>query len=235
MATRFEPTEKTRLRRRPQRGSYDADAIFAILDAAAIAHLGYVVDGQPFCTPTAYWREGDRLYWHGSAASRMIQAQAAGIPVCLTVTHVDGLVLGRSGFTHSILYRSVMAFGHPALVADEVEKRHAMDAFIERLHPGRTREIRPPTDGELEAISVLGMAIEEASAKVRDGGVIDADTDLGAPCWAGVVPLATTVGAPVPDARLAPGVALPPALAGYAPHARWDAVLAGSATKAKRY
>jgi nitroimidazol reductase NimA-like FMN-containing flavoprotein (pyridoxamine 5'-phosphate oxidase superfamily) len=231
MSDRFEPTEATRVRRRPQRASYDKAVVFAILDAGLVCHLAYVVDGRPFCTPTAYWREGERLYWHGSAASRMLDGHARGIPVCLTVSHLDGLVLSRSGFTHSVNYRSVMAFGHPALVTDQVEKRRASDAFIERLAPGRTREIRPAHDRELEAISVIGMRIEEASAKVRDAGVLDPDSELGASCWAGVVPVAMTVGPIVPDPRLPAGVPVPPGLAAYTRGARLDDVLTALAAQ----
>jgi nitroimidazol reductase NimA-like FMN-containing flavoprotein (pyridoxamine 5'-phosphate oxidase superfamily) len=184
----FEPTERTRLKRRPHRGSHDARVIFGILDAGLVCHLAYMVDGQPVCTPTAYWREGDRLYWHGSAASRMLMTQASGGPVCLTVSHVDGLVPGRSGFTHSVLYRSVMVFGRPSPIIDAEAKRCHMDRLIERLYPGRTREIRPPTECELAAITVLGMTIEEASAKVRDGGVLDPSRSWrrsAGPAWCG--------------------------------------------------
>ena|SRR5215471_4911416 len=224
MANSFEPTERTRARRRPQRASYDKDAIFAILDAGVICHLAYVVDGQPFCTPTAYWREGERVYWHGSSASRMLAAQAGGIPVCLAVSHLDGLVLGGAGFYHSLNYRSAMLFGRPALVADAAEKRRLTDAFIDRLYPGRSREIRPARDQELDAISVLGMTIEEASAKIRQDGVLE-PPDEAAPGWAGVVSLASTVAAIAVDERFAIGAPVPPSLAAYTPGARLDDVL----------
>jgi nitroimidazol reductase NimA-like FMN-containing flavoprotein (pyridoxamine 5'-phosphate oxidase superfamily) len=225
MSDRFEPTEVTRARRRPQRVSYDKAAVFAILDAGLVGHLAYVLDGRPFCTPTVYWREGERVYWHGSSAGRMLEAQSGGIPVCLDVSHLDGLVLSRAGFTHSVNYRSVMAFGHPAPVGDPDEKRRAADALIDRLAPGRTREIRPAHDRELDAITVLGMTIEEASAKIRAGGVLDAEPDLAAPCWAGVVPVAITVGPIAPDPRLPAGVPVPPGVARYVAGARLDDVL----------
>jgi uncharacterized protein len=223
--TDFPPSDRTRLRRRPQRGRYDEASVFAVLDAGVICHIAYIVDGQPFVTPTAYWREGRRLYWHGSAASRMITTHAAGVPVCVTVSHLDGLVLGRSGFTHSILYRSVMAFGRTEAITDREAKRQAMHAFIDRLYPGRPAELRRLHDAELDAITVIGMTIDEAAAKVRDGGVIEKEEDLGFPAWAGVIPVRTVVGAPVPDARLAVEPTPPPSLAAFAAGARLDELL----------
>jgi len=229
MTMHFLPTERTRARRHPQRASYDADVIFAILDAGLICHLAYVVDGQPYCTPTAYWRDGTRVYWHGSAASRMLDAQAAGIAVCMTVTHLDGLVVGRSGFTHSLNYRSVMAFGHPGVIADAREKRHATDRFIERLYPGRTGEIRAAHAQELEAISVVGMAIEDASAKIRDAGILDREADLARPGWAGVIPTAVTIGEIMPDPHLPSGLPAPSSVAAYTRGTRLDDVLTAAA------
>jgi uncharacterized protein len=214
--TPFTPTARTRLRRRPERARYDRDTVFAILDAALFCHIGYVVDGQPFVTPTLFWREGERLYWHGSAASRMLRAQKTGIPVCLTVTHIDGLVLARSGFHHSLDYRSVMVLGAAEFVEDEEEKRRGFEAFIERLYPGRNAELRPITAQELKATALMRMAIAEVSAKLRTGGPIDDEADYALPCWAGVIPIALTVGAAIPDARLGPGIASGPSLAAYA-------------------
>jgi nitroimidazol reductase NimA-like FMN-containing flavoprotein (pyridoxamine 5'-phosphate oxidase superfamily) len=231
MSDRFEPTERTRVRRRPQRAAYDKQTVFAILDAGLICHLAYVVDGQPVCTPTVYWREGERLYWHGSASSRMLDAQSQGGPVCLAVSHLDGLVLARSGFTHSVNYRSVMVFGRPAPVTDPAEKRRAADALIERVASGRTREIRPAHDRELEAITVIAMPIEEASAKIRDAGVLDPEADLDAACWAGVVSVLTTVGPVSPDPRVPAGVPLPPGVAAYTRGARLDDVLSAFAAR----
>jgi len=229
MTASFPRTAKTRLRRRPQRGFHDDASVFAVLDAGVIAHIGYAIDGEPFVTPTAYWRDGRRLYWHGAARSRMIEVQGKGIPVCVAVSHLDGLVAARSGFHHSILYRSVMAFGRTALVDDRTDKRRAMDAFIERLYPGRMHELRPYHDAELDAISVIAMTIEEASAKIRDGGVQDEEADYGFPCWAGVIPIRTTVGAAVPDDRLLVDPARPVSLGAYAEGARLEDALARKA------
>jgi hypothetical protein len=227
MATQFAPTGRTRLRRRPQRGAYDKETVYAVLDAHLFCHVGYVLEGEAFVTPTAFWRAGDRLFWHGSAASRALAAQADGQRVCVTVSHLDGLVLGRSGFTHSVLYRSVMAFGHPVAITAGPEKRRAMDAFIGGLYPRRPAEVRPAHEAELAAIVVLSMAIEEASAKIRGGGVNEVEADLNAPCWAGVVPIAMTVGAPLPDPALLPGIAVSPSIAAYRPGARLEDALAG--------
>jgi nitroimidazol reductase NimA-like FMN-containing flavoprotein (pyridoxamine 5'-phosphate oxidase superfamily) len=200
MPTTFAPTERARVRRHPERAAYDEATVHAVLDAGVLGHVGYVIDGQPFVTPTAYWRDGGRLYWHGAAASRMLRAVGAGIPVCLTVSFLDGFVAGRSGFTHSINYRSVMAFGRARLVEDLAEKRVAMDAFIERLYPGRAAGLRPASEAELKQIALAEMTIEEASAKVREGGVKDYAPDVGWPAWAGVLPLETRLGPPKPDA-----------------------------------
>src|SRR5580658_10166485 len=158
----FTPTERTRVRRVHERGRYDRDTVFAILDAALMCHVGYVIDDRPYVTPTLFWREGERLYWHGSSASRMLRTQSRGIPVCLTVSHVDGLVLARSAFRHSLNYRAVMAFGTAALVTDEAEKEAGLNAFVERLYPGRTAKMRAILPQELKATRLLGMTIEEA-------------------------------------------------------------------------
>jgi hypothetical protein len=229
MSADFTPTERTRLRRRPQRGHFDEATVFAILDAAVVCHIGYVRDGQPVVTPTAFWREDRRLYWHGSAASGALGAQA-GAPVCCTVTLHDGFLVGRSGFAHSILYRSVMAFGMPAAITDLPGKRRAMTAFLARLYPGRSAELRPIQDDELRQIVVLTMELDEVSAKVRPGPVLEKEpADYAVPCWAGTIPLATTVGALEPDVRLAPGTAPGASLAAYAPGARLeDALRAGA-------
>jgi len=192
----FTPTARSKVRRRPQRAAYDEAAVYAVLDAGLLAHVGYAIDGHPFVTPTAYWREGRKLYWHGAAASRMLAA-VEGQPVCLTVSFVDGLVVGRSGFAHSLNYRSVMAFGRARLIADVAAKRAAMDAFIARLYPGRPAVLRPATEAELKQITVAEMTIEEASAKVRAGGPADYTPDDGWPAWAGVIPVETRLGAPV--------------------------------------
>lgn len=200
----FIPSPRTRVRRHPERAHYDRDSVFAILDAALMCHIGYVIDGRPYVTPTLFWREGERLYWHGSSASRMLRRQRAGIPVCVTVSHIDGLVLARCAFRHSLNYRAVMAFGTAAIVEDAREKETGFNAFIERLYPGRTGSMRAILPQELKATSLMGMTIEEASAKIRDDGPLDLESDYDADCWAGVVPISQRAGAPIPDARVPP-------------------------------
>lgn len=200
----YVPTPRSRVRRHPERAHYDRETVFAILDAALMCHIGYVIDGRPYVTPTLFWREGERLYWHGSSASRMLRTQRAGIPVCLTVSHIDGLVLARCAFRHSLNYRAVMAFGTAAMVEDAREKEAGFNAFIERIYPGRTGLMRHILPQELKATSLMSMVIEQASAKIRDDGPLDLETDYGAECWAGVVPVAQRIGAPIPDARVPP-------------------------------
>jgi len=208
MAERFQPTLKTRVRRLPKRGHYDRPTVHAVLDAGVICHVGYAIDSQPYVTPTSYWREGDRLYWHGSSASRMLRHLKQGVPACVTVTHVDGFVLARSGFHHSINYRSVMAFGTAQLVP-EADKLAVLENFVERLFPGRWLELRPPTRQELKATTVLWMDLDEVSAKIRTGPPVDDEEDYALPVWAGVLPLRATAGLPEPDPRLAPGIDAP--------------------------
>ena len=226
----FTPTPRSRARRKPDRAAYDEAAVFAILDAGLLCHVGYVIDGQPFVTPTTYWREGRKLYWHGSAASRMLKAHGCGLPVCVTVTHVDGLVLARSGIAHSMNYRSVMAFGRARLIEGLAARRAAMEAFIDRLYPERSAELRPATDNEILQIGLVEMTIEEASAKRRDGGVNRMAADDGWSAWSGVIPVETRLGAPMADAHQSAGAAPSPSLDLYEPGARLDAVL----TKAAR-
>ena len=193
--TVFAPTPRTRIKRQHERARYDKRAIYAVLDAEFICHVGYVLDGQPFVTPTSYWRDGDRLYWHGSSASRMLRHLRDGAPACLTVTHCDGLVLARSGFHSSINYRSAMAFGTARAIEDEAAKRVALEAFVERLTPGRWHELRPVTSQEIKATTVIGMDIDDAAAKVRTGPPKNED-DQGIDARAGVLPLAVAVGEP---------------------------------------
>src|SRR3546814_66175 len=169
----FSPTARSRVKRLPKRGHYDHETVYAILDAALLCHVGYVIDGLPYVTPTAFWREGDRLYWHGSTASRMLRTQSAGLPACLTVAHLDGLVLARSGFHHSLNYRSLMAFGTARKIDDPAEKAAALDAFVDRLYPGRRAEIRPNTAQELKATTVLSKMIEERAEERRVGKECD--------------------------------------------------------------
>jgi uncharacterized protein len=228
----FEPTDRSRLGRQPIRGAYDEASVFDVLDAAVLAHVSYVIDGQPYVTPTAFWREGRRLYWHGSSGSRMLGELSKGAEACVAVSLLDGLVLAPSGFAHSINYRSVMAFGRARLIADPEEKRAALDRFIDRLYPGRAATLRPASAEELAKTSIVGMTIEEAAAKVRDGGVKHMVEDEGWPAWAGVLPVEMHVGVPVPD--LAVGAkalnlrASPPIPAG----ARLDLALAEAAVAA---
>ena len=204
-----------RVKRLHQRGAYDHATVHAILDAAALCHVSYVVDGQPYCTPTLFWREGTTLYWHGSSASRMLRNQSAGQPACLTVTHLDSLVLARCGFNHSADYRSVMAFGHAQLVMEPEEKRRALIMMVDRFFPDRTAGLRPSTAPEIKATAVVAMEIERASAKVRDKGVADDEEDYALPIYAERVPVRQVMGEPEPCPRLMPGVARPDILAGY--------------------
>lgn len=196
----------SRVRRLHERASYDLAAVWAVLDAAVLCHVAWTLDGRPLCTPTIHWRDGDRLYWHGSAASRMLRTQAEGLPVCVTVSHLDGFVLARSAFHHSVNYRSVMCFGTARLIDDPAEKVSALDALVNRLYPDRAAALRPILDKELKATSVVGMTIDEASAKVRAAGVSDDEADLSHPVWAGVIPVRTVIGAVEPQAE---GVAAP--------------------------
>ena len=199
--------------------------MFAILDAALMCHIGYVIDGQPYVTPTLFWRDGERLYWHGSSASRMLRTQAAGIPVCLTVAHVDGLILARCAFRHSLNYRAVMAFGTPSIVDDPAEKEAGFNAFIERIYPGRTGHMRPIAPQELKATSLMGMTIENASAKIRSGGPLDLEQDYAADCWAGTVPIIQVMGAPIPDPKVPPQVAAERDMGHFPVGAQFDQVL----------
>ncbi len=229
ISSRFPVTPRSKVKRMPKRGSAERAQVYAILDAHFLCHIGYVIDGQPYVTPTGYWRHGDRVYWHGSSASRMLRSQTAGLPVCLTVTLVDGLVLARSGFHHSVNYRSVMAFGQAGRVEDPVEKETALNAYVERLYPGRNAELRPIEPQELKATTLLGMTIEEASAKVRSGPPVDDEPDYALPVWAGVVPLREIIGTPIPDPRLAPGTPLPQHLLPYGEGAVLDEVMTRAA------
>ena len=198
----YQPTARTSLRRYPKRGVFDKTEIQAILDEGFFCHVGFVADGQPFVIPTGYARSGDQLYLHGSAASRMLRIAADGADLCVTVTLVDGLVLARSGFHHSMNYRSVMVLGTARLVTDEAEKIAALRAFTNHMVPERWEEVRPPTPRELKATTVLALPLDEVSAKVRTGGPIDDEEDYALPVWAGVVPLRAAAGEPEPDPRL---------------------------------
>ena len=211
----YAPGARSTLVRRPLRGRYDKAGVHAVLDAGLICHVGYVVDGRPVVTPTMYWREGGRVYWHGARDSRPIQAAQQG--VCFTVSLTDGLVLARSAFKHSVNYRAVMAFGEARLVIDKERKLGALRGMIERLYPGRWASIRPPSPAELAAVSVVSLELRDVSAKVRDDPPLDSEDDLKLPVWAGVLPLALQAGEPVPCARLAAGVGFPAQLREWRP------------------
>jgi nitroimidazol reductase NimA-like FMN-containing flavoprotein (pyridoxamine 5'-phosphate oxidase superfamily) len=204
----YTPTGRTEVRRLAKRGVYDKAQIHAILDEGYLCHVGFVVEGQPYVIPTGYARLGDQIYIHGSAASRMLRTLDQGVDVCLTVTLVDGFVLARSAFHHSMNYRSVVVLGKAHLVTDPDEKRNALRSFTNHILPGRWEEVRQPTEQELKATSVLALTLDEVSAKVRTGPPIDDEEDYKFPVWAGVVPIRTQVNQPVPDARLLPGVPL---------------------------
>jgi len=207
---------RVRVRRLPERGRYDSGSIDAVLDAGLVAHLGFVIDGQPYVIPTLHARIDDQVYVHGSAASRALRALSGRTPVCLTVTLLDGIVLARSVFEHSMNYRSVVVLGAATLVDEPDEKLAALEAFTEKLLPGRWAEARQPTRKELKATSVLRLPLDEASAKIRDGGPEDGDTpDAELDVWAGHVPLVVQALEPVPDATLRPGTPVPPGLAPY--------------------
>jgi nitroimidazol reductase NimA-like FMN-containing flavoprotein (pyridoxamine 5'-phosphate oxidase superfamily) len=202
----YTPTDRTQVRRLPKRGTYDKEQVHAILDEGYICHIGFVVDGQPFVIPTGYARFGDQLYIHGSAASRMLRTAGAGVDMCVTVTIVDGFVLARSVFHHSMNYRSVVVLGKARLVNDAEEKRTALRCFTNHIVAGRWEEARQPTDQELKATSVLALPLEEVSAKIRTGPPVDDEEDYSLPVWAGVVPVKQQVGEPLPDDRLLPGI-----------------------------
>jgi len=197
----FTPTERTQVKRLPKRGKYDRETVHNILDQGFVCHVGFNVDGQPFVIPTNYGRTGDVLYLHGSAASRMLRTLSGGVPVCVTVTHVDGLVLARSAFHHSVNYRSVVILGTARLVEDPGEKMEALRIFTEHVMKGRWDDVRQPTEQELKATTVLALPLEEVSAKVRTGGPIDDEPDYALPVWAGVLPLGIAVKTPIPDEK----------------------------------
>ena len=201
------PSPRTTVRRLPKRAAYDVATIHAILDEGLVCHVGFVHEGQPYVIPTNYARWGEQLVIHGAAASRLLRTLAGGVPVCVTVTLIDGLVLARSAFHHSTNYRSVMVLGTAVEVADPAERMQALHAFVEHVLPGRWNEVRPPSENELRATLVLKLSITEASAKLRTGPPVDDEADYALPCWAGVVPLALTASAPVPDGRVGAGIA----------------------------
>ena len=212
------PSQRTRVRRVPARGSYERETIDAILDEALISHVGFVHDDQPVVIPMLHARIGDVLYLHGSSASRLMRTLGSGAPVCATTTLIDGLVLARSAFHHSMNYRSVVVFGQARLVEPEEERLQAIELFTGRLVPDRWPEVRPPTRQELKGTKVLSLPLDEASAKVRTGPPVDDEEDYALPTWAGVLPIRTVVGDPEPDPRLEPGLDVPDHVA------RWRAL-----------
>jgi uncharacterized protein len=209
-------SERVRLKRKRERGSYDRAEIDAILDEALIAHLGIADEhGQPLVIPTLHARKGDVVYLHGSTASRTLRALTAGAPACLTVSLIDGLVLARAAMHHSANYRSAMLLGTARSVEAPAEKRAALQAIVEHIVPGRWADVRPPSENELKATSVLALEIEEASAKVRNGPPLDDEPDYALASWAGVIPLAAESGAPQPDPRLTADIAVPGYVSAY--------------------
>lgn len=210
----LEQTSRTTVQRLPKRAVYDREAIHAIIDEALLCHVGFVVDGQPFVIPTIHTRIGDALYFHGSAASRMLRTLRNGVDACVTITLLDGLVLARSAFHHSMNYRSVVVFGKATAVTEDEEKLRVLDALVEHVCRGRSAEARKPNESELKQTMVLRLPIEEASAKVRTGPPVDDEEDYALPVWAGVLPLRLTPSAPLADDRSS--APLPDYVANYA-------------------
>lgn len=211
----FPQTDRTKLKRLPKRGHFDRETVYAILDEGFICHVGFAVDGKPFVIPTGYARVDDKLYIHGSQASRMLRSLAGGLDACVTVTIVDGLVLARSAFHHSMNYRSVLVFGRATLVDDPKEKYDALLALSEHIVRGRWADVREPNEQEMKQTTVLCLPIEEASAKIRTGPPLDDEEDYALPMWAGVVPLKLVAGEPVDDPRLPPEIPVPDYAAHY--------------------
>jgi uncharacterized protein len=209
------PTERTRVVREAHRGAYDRESIYKILDEGFVCHVGFSVDGQPYVIPTLFARVGDAIYFHGSAASRMLRNVSDGIPVCVTVTLTDGFVLARSVFNHSMNYRSVMALGKATLVDAPEEKLRALHDFTEKIIPGRWNDVRQPNEKELKATSILRLPLAEVSAKTRVGPPEDDAPDYAIPVWAGVIPLSLAPGAPIRDEKCDPSIPTPAYAAQY--------------------
>ena len=208
------PSERTRVKRLNSRAKYDEATVHGILDCMPICNVGYVFNGTPYVTPTLQWREGDHIYWHGSSASRMLESCEAA-EVCVTVTIIDGFVMARSAFNHSCNYRSVMVFGRAFKIADPAEKEARLKTFTDHMFPGRWDILRPVTAQELKATTMLGLSLDEASAKVRNGPPGDGETDYALPIWAGVIPARTQILPPTDDPRLLPGLTPPGHVTGF--------------------
>ncbi len=211
----FVPTDRTQVHRIPKRGIYEKKEIYRILDEGLVCHVGFIANGMPVVIPTGYGRRGDTLYVHGSSASRMLRALGRGADVCVTVTLLDGLVLARSAFHHSMNYRSVVIFGRSTIVDDPATKLEVLEVFTNHIAPGRWKDVRHPTDKELQATTVLAMPLNEVSAKVRTGPPIDDGEDYFLPIWAGVLPMKLTPGSALPDERLPKGIAIPEYIVNY--------------------
>jgi nitroimidazol reductase NimA-like FMN-containing flavoprotein (pyridoxamine 5'-phosphate oxidase superfamily) len=207
--SKFTPTERTKVRRLPDRGKYDSESVYGILDEAFVCHVGFIVEGQPYVIPTGFARVNDTLYIHGSAASRMLRTLADGVQVCVTITLIDGIVMARSGFHSSMNYRSVVILGRATQVEGRDEKLAALAAFSEQVMPGRWKDLRETSDAELKGTLVLTLPLKEVSAKVRTGPPKDDEVDYALPLWAGVVPLKVTAGNPIDDPRLPKGTEPP--------------------------
>jgi nitroimidazol reductase NimA-like FMN-containing flavoprotein (pyridoxamine 5'-phosphate oxidase superfamily) len=225
---------RNKVKRVHQRAAYDHATVHGILDAAMMCHVSYVIDGQPYCTPTLFWREGTHLYWHGSSASRMLRNQSDGQPACLTVAHLDSLVMARCGFNHSVDYRSAMCFGRARLVTDPDRKREALVMMVDRFFPGRTAGLRQSTAQEIKATAVVSMEIETAVAKIRAKGVGDEEEDYALPIYAERLPVRTVIGEPEPCPRLMEGVQRGPDLAAYRSGRRLEEALVEAYAEAYR-
>ena len=210
------PSPRTTVRRLPERAAYDRETVHAVLDEGFLAHVGLATDDGPVVIPMLYARDGDRVLVHGSPASRLLRGGAKGLEMCLTVTHLDGLVLARSAFHHSVNYRSVVVVGRASRLDDLDERRAALDVLVESIVPGRTADARPPSEKELRGTTVLALPLDEASVKVRTGGPLDEDEDMDLPVWAGVIPLSQVPGAPVPDPAQVPAQPVPAYATSYA-------------------
>ncbi|WP_277049061.1 pyridoxamine 5'-phosphate oxidase family protein [Caballeronia mineralivorans] len=203
------PSDRTRLKRYNWLAKYDKDTINAIIDSGIVCNVGYIIADQPYVTPTNHWRIDDHVYWHGSSASRMLRAQSAGIPVCFSVTHLDGIVFARAAFNHNVNFRSVMAFGNAEFVENEAEKHHALEAFTNRLAPGLWEHCRKPSEQEWKATRVLRLRLDEVSAKVRTGPPVDEPDDYALDIWAGTIPIERRVMTPETDPKAGAGVEIP--------------------------